>query len=276
MVGLFLSLHAMAEVPDTSLLDPSLSKWEVFIGVPHPTVKGLPEGTQLSQDLRKGTPLGLNNDPKKVFTTVVEEGTTVLHISGEIYGCISTKAEYANYHLAMDFKWGEKRWEPRLHAKRDSGILYHCHDEHGAFWNVWKKSLEYQVQETDLGDFYNLVGPKPHSRFRAGRKKPIFDPTSPMNVTTFGSIDASAEPDKPHGEWNRLEVYVLGDSAIHVVNGEVVFALTKAIGKNNKPLTSGQIQIQSEGAECFYKNVTLKPITSFPADLASKAGLLSE
>ena len=273
LLGLVLHLHALAAAPATSLLDSSLSNWEVFIGVPHPTVQGLPEGTPQSQDKDKGTPLGLNNDPKKVFTTFVEDGTTVLHISGEIYGCISTKADYADYHLAVDFKWGERRWEPRLRAKRDSGILYHCHGEHGAFWNVWKSSLEYQVQETDLGDFYKLAGAKAHARFRAGDKKPVFDPGSPLAAITGGSVEASAEPDKPHGEWNHLEVYVLGDSAIHVVNGEVVFALTKAVGKNNQPLTSGQIQIQSEGAECFYKNLRLRPITAFPADLAAKAGL---
>lgn len=272
---LFSLVPMLAAGQVTDLFDPTLSQWEVFIGVPHTSVTGLPPGTPQCDDYNKGIPLGLNNDPKKVFTTIQEDGTTVLHVSGEIYGCITTKADYSNYHFETDFKWGERKWEPRLKKVRDSGILYHCTGEHGAFWNVWKSSLEYQVQETDLGDFYKLAGAKAHARFREREKKPIFDPSAELHPIEAGSVEASAEPDKPHGEWNHLEVYVLGDSAIHVVNGVVVFALTKALDRNNRPLTSGQIQLQCEGAECFYKSARIKSITAFPADLAAKAGLNS-
>ncbi len=271
---LMLSLTAVAEDKAIDLLDPSLSKWEVFMGVPHSTVTGLPPGTPQSKDIKTGTPLGLDNDPKKVFTTFTEDSATVLRISGEIYGGLTTKADYSDYHFSADFKGGEKRWEPRLKKIRDSGILYHCHGEHGAFWNVWKSSLEYQVQETDLGDFYRIAGGRGHARFRQGEKNAIFDPTAPLAATP-SRIEASAEPDKPLGEWNKLEVYVLGDSAIHLVNGVVVFALTQALDKNNQPLTAGQIQIQCEGAECFYRNVLLSPISAFPDDLATQAGLKS-
>ena len=272
LAALLLPLSILAEEKAIDLFDPSLSKWELFMGVPHSTVTGLPEGTPQAQDIKSGTPLGLNNDPKKVFTTFAENGATVLHISGEIYGGLTTKADYGNYHFSADFKWGEKRWEPRLKKIRDSGILYHCHGKHGAFWNVWKSSLEYQVQETDLGDFYRIAGGRGHARFRQGEKNAIFDPTAPLAITP-SRIEASAEPDKPRGEWNRLEIYVLGDSAIHLVNGVVVFAITQALDKNNQPLTAGQIQIQCEGAECFYRNVRLSPINAFPPEIATKAGL---
>ena len=270
-----LTLSTVAFASEADLLDPTLSQWEVFIGVPHTSVTGLPAGTPQSDDYHTGTPLGLNNDPKKIFTTFEGNGTTVLHISGEIYGCVTTKKEYSNYHFETDFKWGERKWEPRLKKVRDSGILYHCTGEHGAFWNVWKSSLEFQVQESDLGDFYRLAGTSAQSRFRDGEKRPIFDPKAEILPITTGSIEASAEPDKPHGEWNHLEVYVLGDSAIHVVNGVVVFALEKALDKKKQPLTSGQIQLQCEGAECFYKNARLSPITNFPEPLATQAGFSS-
>jgi hypothetical protein len=259
----------------TDLLDASLSQWEVFIGVPHSSVIGLPEGTAKSADVTKGTPLGLNSDYKKVFSTLTEDGATVLHITGEIYGGLTTKKEYSNYHLEIDFKWGDRQWEPRLKDKRDSGILYHCHGEHGAFWNVWKSCLEYQVQETDLGDLHLLSGPTCKSRFRIlGEKQNIFDPQSPLPWGVWtGHLSASAEPDRPRGEWNHLEVYVLGDSAIHVANGVVVLALIDALDKNGKPLRSGQLQLQSEAAECFYRNMKLTPIKEFPSDIAAKAGL---
>ncbi len=264
-----------AVASSTDLLDATLSQWEVFMGVPHSSVKGLPEGTYQSNDVTLGTPLGLNNDPKKVFTTLTEEGVTVLHISGEIFGGLSTKKEYSNYHLEVDFKWGERKWEPRTKAKRDSGILYHCQGEHGAFWKVWKRCLEYQVQETDLGDLHELAGPQAKSRFRIlSEKEFIFDPQSPLPWSHWkGHLSASAEPDKPHGEWNHLEVYVLGDSAIHVANGIVVLSLIDAIDQDGTPLKSGQIQLQSEAAECYYKNIRITPITAFPKDLAEKGGL---
>ena len=31
----------------------------------------------------------------------------VLRISGEEWGCITTNEEYENYHLVLEFKWGE-------------------------------------------------------------------------------------------------------------------------------------------------------------------------
>ena len=273
---LFAQLSAApVESKSIDLLDASLSQWEAFMGIPHSSVTGLPAGTFQSTDVTKGTPLGLNNDPKKVFSTFTENGTTVLHITGEIYGGLTTKQEFANYHLSMDFKWGDRKWEPRLKAKRDSGILYHCHGEHGAFWNVWKSCLEAQVQETDLGDMHLLAGPKAKSLFRTlGEKQHVFDPQSPAPWGYWtGHLSASAEPDRPHGEWNHLEVYVVGDSAVHLANGVVIMAIKDALDKNGNPLKSGQIQLQSEAAECFYRNIRLTPIRAFPADIAAKAGL---
>lgn len=257
------------------LLDPSLSRWEVFMGVAHTSVPGLPEGTPTSEDVTKGTPLGLNNDPKKVFTTKTENGETILHITGEVYGALSTKASFSNYYLEMDFKWGDRKWIPRLNAKRDSGILYHCYGEHGAFWNVWKSCIEYQVQETDLGDLHELAGPNCKSRYNTLEpKKHVFDPKGTSGWAEWeGHLSASHEPDRPHGEWNHLEVYVLGDTAIHIANGIVVLAITDAVDREGKPLTSGQLQLQSEAAECFYKNIQISPIQAYPADLAAKAGL---
>ena len=52
----------------TPLLDEKLSSWEIWMGVPHQTVTGLPEGTPTSPDGHQGTPLGLGNDPKHVFS----------------------------------------------------------------------------------------------------------------------------------------------------------------------------------------------------------------
>ena len=142
----------------TNLFEGDYTKnWDIFIGVPHKTVKGI-RNVDPKSDGKKGKPLGLNNDPKNVFTFKEENGENILHISGEIYGALTSKQEYENYHLKLQFKWGEKVWEPRLLRERDSGILYHCYGPNDTFWNVWMSSQEFQVQKGDLGDYYGLGG----------------------------------------------------------------------------------------------------------------------
>ncbi|MGL4462831.1 MAG: hypothetical protein ACRC1K_11835 [Planctomycetia bacterium] len=84
--------------------------------------------------------------------------------------------------MSLQFKWGEKKWEPRKNDKRDSGLLLHCVGKHGAFWNVWMRSLECQIQEGDCGDFIALAGSGCNVRVRKepGAYHPIFDPTKPL------------------------------------------------------------------------------------------------
>ncbi|WP_282134751.1 3-keto-disaccharide hydrolase [Seonamhaeicola maritimus] len=267
------SLNAQVKGKSIELFDKDLSNFEIWQGVPHSSVKDLPEGTYQSDNVHNGTPVGLNKNIKNVFSTITENGELVLKISGEIYGGLTTKDTYKNYHLSVFFKWGDKKWEPRLDVKRDSGILYHCYGAHGRFWNTWKTCLEYQVQESDLGDFIPLGGnaatPKvggPIVDIRGDFKdEKKFDPASEVYSEGSGYIQAASEHDAPHGEWNHLEIYVIGNDAVHVVNGNIVMVVENAKNPEaGKPLTSGQIQIQSEAAECYYKNLTLTPIKKFP------------
>ncbi len=255
-----------------NLIDPELSQWETFIGMPHSTVQGLPTGTYQSDNVNEGAPMGVGNDPKKIFTTYQQDGETILHITGEIYGAITSLKEFENYHLTTQMRWGEKKWEPRLDRKRNSGILYHCHGEHGAFRSVCKSSLEYQVQESDLGDLITLAGVKAKAPFVKGETRSVYDPNRRYADWT-GHLHAAVEPDAPHGEWNTLDLYVLGDKAIHVVNGKIVMSLSDAVDKNGQPLTKGQLQIQSEAAEVEYKGMKIRPIEELPPVLAPKAGL---
>ena len=247
------------------------------MGVPHTTVTGLPEGTPQSDKPDDGTPLGLGNDPKKVFTMIEEEGTPVLRISGEIYGGLTTLKEFGNYHLSCRMKFGEKKWPPREDALRDSGLLYHCTGPHGAFWNVWMRCVEYQVQEGDMGDLFMLAGTGGNVRIRElpvvekYDPKGIWDPTQPS--IRIGRVKRSEHFEKPLGEWNTLEVYAFGNQSLHLVNGHVVMAITKIRAGGETPLTKGKIQIQSEGAEAYYKDFKIEPITSLPPDLAKQSGL---
>ncbi|SHG66342.1 Type 1 glutamine amidotransferase (GATase1) [Flavobacterium fluvii] len=250
------------------LLGADLSKWTPWMGAVHPSVD---IDFEKSADVKTGKPMGLDNDTKKVFSIIQENGENVLRVSGEIYGGLTTKKEYGNYHFTTQFKWGNKKWEPRLKDKSDSGILYHAKGPHGAFWNVWMASAEFQVQEGDCGDFYALgdvYGDVPSDKtiLTNGKSKYTYNPKGKNVPVKFAAKSGLFE--KPNEEWNTLEIYCLDDESIHVVNGHVVNRVKNIrYDANNKtiPVTEGKIQIQSEGAEVFYKKMKIEPITQFPS-----------
>lgn len=265
----------------TDLLDKDLSQWDKFIGVPHLSVEGL-EGVPKSEDVHVGTPMGLNNDPKNVFTIVQQDGENVLRASGEIYGGLTSKNEYQNYHLQLKYKWGEKKWAPRINAKRDAGLLYHCTGKHGSFWNVWMRMLEFQIQEGDTGDFFGLAGANAmvHSATTDDKLKYQFVPKGRKYGVgeDYGNWQCrrSAMHEKPHAEWTTIDLYVIGNSAIHVVEGQVVNVIDEAYIKQKGlkvALNKGKLQLQSEGAEIFYKDIRMKGISTFPAAIKDAAGL---
>ena len=77
-------------------------------------------------------------------------------------------------------------------------------------------------------------------------------------------------PEYPSGELNTLELICFGDTAIHIVNEVVVMVLYRSRQFSETgtiPLKKGKIQLQSEGAELFYKNIQLKSITAIPEDI---------
>ncbi|SDW28727.1 protein of unknown function [Lutibacter oricola] len=248
------------------LLDKNLSKWEIWTGVPDPSVKNLPASYVIPEDGKPVDAIGLNNEMNVFSVSLDKDGTPILNISGEVYAGLTSKKEYANYHLTMLFKWGEKKWAPRLEAKRDCGLLYHCYGEHGAFWNVWKSCLELQIQEGDMGDLYCLAGTK--SKVSADKTN-HWDPKGErISKTAKRSVDAES----PNGKWTRIDLYVVDDVAIHVVNGHVVLALKDAITNKGEKLNKGQIQIQSEGAECYAKEIFIRPLKKFPKKIKKVAG----
>jgi 3-keto-disaccharide hydrolase len=76
--------------------------------------------------------------------------------------------------------------------------------------------------------------------------------------------------EKPVGEWNNVDLYAVGDRSLHVVNGKVALVLTglrqKVDGKE-VPLTKGRIELQTESAEIFFRNIQIQQITEIPKEL---------
>src|SRR5581483_10608864 len=119
-----------------------LSAWDTWLGKP----------------LGEKEAVGLNKDPKKVYSVVEADGKPAIRISGEIFGALTSKKAFENYHLKLEFKWGQKKWPPREKAVRDSGLLYHCVGPQGAQGTFWMRSQECQIQEKDCGDYYSVAG----------------------------------------------------------------------------------------------------------------------
>jgi len=177
----------------------------------------------------------------------------------------------------MEFKWGEKKWPPRENVVRDSGILYYAVGEHGASPNkAWMRSLECQVQEHDVGDYWGVAGAIVDV---AGERRSVGDGKEPLIHFARGSPTLAVEGptpraikafdnEHPTGSWNTVEVLCLRGTCVHAVNGKVNLVLTNprqpTADGGTAPLTRGRVQIQTEGAEVFYRNIEVRPITEFP------------
>jgi hypothetical protein len=247
-----------------------LSGWDTYLGPVYDSLEGK----------EVGAAIGINIDPRKTFSVVNEDNKPALRISGEHFGGISTQNEFTNYHLRLEFKWGKLKWAPRKNAKRDSGLLYHAVGSHGAGYGFWMRSQEFQIQEGDCGDYWSIaqsIVDVPATEVKAGEFR--YDPAGQLQ--TFGEGKAGGKrcfkyPDaeKPSGEWNVLEVYCFGDISVHVVNGRTVMTLfhSRQPGDdgNDQPLTKGKIQLQSEGAEVFYRDIQIKSISRLPETLLVK------
>ncbi|MCB0599264.1 MAG: DUF1080 domain-containing protein [Lewinellaceae bacterium] len=263
--GYVIELNEPPILWDYLLNGKDLNGWDTYLG---------PQFPPGSEDRAGVEPIGLNKDPKQVFAMVQEDGKPALRISGEHFGGISTVKEFENYHLQLQFKWGKQKWHPRQDAKRDSGVLYHAVGQHGVDWGFWMRSQEFQVQEGDCGDYWGLDGATMDiPARRQGEKDWIYDPEG--TVMAFAADTQagrhcikSPDAEAPTGEWNTLDLYCFGGTAVHVVNGKVTMVLYHSRHPEDGkmlPLTKGKIQIQSEGAEVFYRNIRIRTIDEIPA-----------
>jgi len=219
-------------------------------------------------------PIGLNSDPLDVFTVVEEDGDPAIRITGEVFGILVTEQEYEDYHLKLEFKWGDEKFPPRENLKMDSGILYHSIGEEGAWGDVWMKSLECQVQETDCGDYISVdtVMVDIPAFQNAEDSRYYFHPDS--SLVTFSPERAYCEfyrdNENPMGEWNTMEIYTVDGNSVHLVNGQPnmkVMNSRHVVDGAEVPLTKGKIQLQSEGAEIFYRNIELTSIAEIPQNI---------
>jgi hypothetical protein len=226
-------------------------------------------------------------DPRKVFT--VSDG--MIHISGDGFGGLVTNQRYRDYHLVLEFKFGDRTWHERENRARDSGCLVHSNGKDGGYEGCWMPSIEVQIIEGGVGDFIAVGGPD-----ESGNRVPIsltctvgpdldqakqaiWKPDGKRQTFNRGRIDwYGRDPDwkdekgfrgkddkeSRHGQWTRLDVFCDGGHVETFVNGTKVNEAFQVTPRE------GRIQLQSELAEIFYRRWELWPLDKGPKPAAAE------
>ncbi len=226
-------------------------------------------------------------DPRQVFKA--RDGS--IHVSGDGLGALVTQNRYRDYHLVLEFRWGEHTWHERTEAARDSGLLVHSGGADGAYGDAWLPSIEVQIIEGGVGDFVPVSGkgldgkPVPISFtceverdhdgepvWHAGGTRETFAGKSLRRVNWFGrAVDWSdtkgfrgpKDVDSPHGQWTRLDVKCDGGHIETFVNGVKV---NEAFDVEPR---AGQLQLQTEMAEIYFRRWELWPLDQAPKPAAA-------
>ena len=207
---------------------------------------------------------GKNLDPNGVFK--IENGAIhILDVAPDKMedGYLATAQEFSNVRIHAEYKWGLKR---SSEGKRNSGLLYLAVGPD----RIYPLSLEFQIEETDVGDLWIVNGASVTAFF--------ISPTFPMydddmsTGTRVRSLPGESSRVLKSGDfedraaWNTAEVILEGDRSKHLVNGRIVntaWDIKQPDPQNPAhmiPLKSGRILLEAEGSEIWFRDVRIKPL----------------
>lgn len=189
---------------------------------------------------------------------------SVVAVTGTPTGHFAFKQPLSYYHL---------RFKQRHVKDGNSGALLHIREDENGL-GVYPRSVELQGNTDGTGELWTIgdvwvdvpvVNPS--------ARPPVYKEGG--TIMQHGNSDdrqcrGSSNPMKAIGEWDVLEAFVYGaDSMRHVVNGVTVIAYKKvrvspSPDDYTKPLNSGVIGFQSEGAEVWYKDIEVKLMPQDP------------
>lgn len=228
--------------------------------------------------------ISLSTDMHKIWS-IREDGT--LLVNGEGMGYLRTKQPYRDYHLVLEYKWGERTHGFRSDKARDNGLMLHAYGEDGAFSVSWINSIEVNVFEGGTGEILVLAstddkGVKAPTRITAevvhdkngkpvwkkGAPKEVFPPADKRisrvnwrdqvpNWKDVKGFRGAKDIENPVGEWNRVEVICEGSTMRVYVNGEFVNEATDCYP------SAGYVALQTEFAELWVRRYELHPLGTF-------------
>jgi len=217
-------------------------------------------------------------DPKRVFRVHDQ----LLHITGDGLGSVITKRRYRDYHMVLEYKWGDRTWGERKKRARDSGLLIHSTGKNGGYHGIWMPAIEVQIIEGGVGDFILVTGedeqgaPVPLSLTsrvsRHANGEVVWNNAEDLEVFNLDNLHrvnwrlrdphwqdemgfrGKRDPDSPKNEWTKLEVICDKQHVQVFVNGTIVNEAFNAYP------SEGHIQVQSELAEIFVRRWELLPL----------------
>lgn len=214
---------------------------------------------------------GKDRDPDNVITIeggaihLYKHATDGAHV---VMGYIGTRKEFGDYHLRFQYRWGEKKFEPRYTMKRDAGLYYHILGPDA----VWPRALQFQVEQTNVGDLIALHGfqldtwADPKTRGEPTRSFLAAEDGGEPRVLGGKGIASQKHLAGDHEVvgWNTAEVIARGDTTTHVLNGKVlnrgknVRLVDPEKGGDPRRITRGRIALEIEAAEIYFRNVEIR------------------
>jgi hypothetical protein len=184
-----------------------------------------------------------------------------------------TRDEHSDYVLHVEYKWGDKKFAPRMARLKDAGLIFHTYEN---VENSWPHGIECQIEDKDVGDLWIISSQVDVATKSAAPKAgpdplqdnaPYYAPDG--QVATYGDrnkyirIRHGAAFERPG--WNSVDVVVRGDSAVYLVNGQVNMRITHmkkwdAAANSWAKLDRGTILFQAEYAEISYRNIKIRPV----------------
>jgi hypothetical protein len=215
-----------------------------------------------------------NTDPDKNpdGTFSVRASDSSIHASGSPTGHIVTKKTYSHFRVRI-----REKFDKAGDLNQNAGMLYHLQINGPRLFGAYPRSIEYQGQKRGMGEIWTIGNVYVNTTVDSTQKQHKYKPG--------GKLVAHGNPDGrqclgssvPYvdGAWNVMEALVRGsDSAVHTVNGAVVFKCWKMRWSDkddandmSNMLSSGSIGLQSEGAGVAYRDymfMELDPATGKP------------
>lgn len=159
----------------------------------------------------------------------------ILYCTGKPAAHLITDTSWKDYRLEVEWAW------PANGKGGNNGVLVHSSNLR-TLYNTFPRSIEVQLQSGNAGDFW-VIG------------EDITVDNMQERRTDRRIVKLKHGLEKPFGEWNTMIIHARNNTIRVWVNGELVNY------GYNCTTSQGRISLQSEGAPCTFRRVSIMPLT---------------
>lgn len=214
-----------------------------------------------------------HDDPQSDYR--VTDG--MIHIGGRGMGYLATVDAYRDYHLSIEYKWGDRTDGSKY--VRNSGILLHATGPHGNARGIWMASIECQLAQGCEGDLIVIRGEDEdgdvipvtltsdtrtaddgRTRWQPGGTRTVYSGKQfwwSKHESGFEELlDTRGKDDvaSPLGEWTKVECICEGNRITIKINGTTVNECYDVFP------TAGKILLENEKNEIYFRNLEIRPL----------------